>query len=253
MQYSEEQVRRAKSTDLVSFLQSQGEKLIKSGKEYRWMAHDSVTVRGNCWFRHSRGTGGGPIDFVMEFYGLTFPEAMKKLTGEEGEERREAKDAPKQGIPAPSPDFRLPRRNRDENKILEYLTKYRGIQEDLVKVFIGNGDIYEDEKHHNIVFVGKDRLGIPRYAHIRGTEEEKFRGDVAGSLKEYSFCYRGSSDQLYVFEAPIDLLSFIQLFPKDWEQRSYLSLGGTSDRALTAFLSDSPNITSVFLCLDNCL
>ena len=91
MQYSEEQVSRAKSTDLVLFLQSQGEKLIKSGKEYRWMAHDSVTVRGNCWFRHSRGTGGGPIDFVMEFYGLTFPEAMKKLTGEEGEERREAK------------------------------------------------------------------------------------------------------------------------------------------------------------------
>ena len=84
MQYSEEQVSRAKSTDLVLFLQSQGEKLIKSGKEYRWMAHDSVTVRGNCWFRHSRGTGGGPIDFVMEFYGLTFPEAMKKLTGKRG-------------------------------------------------------------------------------------------------------------------------------------------------------------------------
>ena len=99
MQYSEEQVGRAKSTDLVLFLQSQGEKLIKSGKEYRWMAHDSVTVRGNCWFRHSRGTGGGPIDFVMEFYGLTFPEAMKKLTGEEGEERRETKDAPKQVMP----------------------------------------------------------------------------------------------------------------------------------------------------------
>ena len=76
MQYSEEQVSRAKATDLVLFLQSQGEKLIKSGKEYRWMAHDSVTVRGNCWFRHSRGTGGGPIDFVMEFYGLTFPEAF---------------------------------------------------------------------------------------------------------------------------------------------------------------------------------
>ncbi len=43
MQYSEEQVRWAKSTDLVLFLQSQGEKLVKSGKEYRWMAHDSLT------------------------------------------------------------------------------------------------------------------------------------------------------------------------------------------------------------------
>ena len=42
MQYSEEQVSRAKSTDLVLFLQSQGEKLVKSGKEYRWMAHDSL-------------------------------------------------------------------------------------------------------------------------------------------------------------------------------------------------------------------
>lgn len=46
MQYSEEQVRWAKSTDLVLFLQSQGEKLVKNGKEYRWMAHDSLTDRG---------------------------------------------------------------------------------------------------------------------------------------------------------------------------------------------------------------
>ena len=56
---------------------------------------------------------------------------------------------------------------------------------------------------------------------------------------------------LFVFEAAIDLLSFIQLFPKDWKKRSYLSLGGVSSRALMAFLSERPQITSVFLCLDN--
>ena len=49
----------------------------------------------------------------------------------------------------------------------------------------------------------------------------------------------------------IDLLSFIQLFPKDWKKRSYLSLGGISSAALMAFLSERPQITSVFLCLDN--
>ena len=251
MQYSEEQVRRAKSTDLVLFLQSQGEKLVKSGKEYRWMAHDSITVRGNCWFRHSRGMGGGPIDFVMEFYGLNFPDAVKKLLGEEGKERREAKDAPYQGIPAPSPEFRLPKRNSNENRIMKYLTEERALNEKLVQHFIDSGGIYEDEKNHNVVFVGKDLSGIPRYAHVRGTGEGRFRGEVAGSEKAYGFCHRGTDSQLFVFEAPIDLLSFIQLFPKDWEQRSYLSLGGTSDRALTAFLSASPQITSVFLCLDN--
>ena len=101
MQYTEEQIIRANQTDLVSFLNAQGEQLMKSGKEYRWKKHDSVTVSGNRWYRHSQGKGGYPVDFVMEFYNATFPEAVKMLTGEEGEGRNSA-------CPAPSPDFRLP-------------------------------------------------------------------------------------------------------------------------------------------------
>ena len=100
MQYTEEQIIRANQTDLVSFLNAQGEQLMKSGKEYRWKKHDSVTVSGNRWYRHSQGRGGYPVDFVMEFYNATFPEAVKMLTGEEGEGRNSA-------CPAPSPDFRL--------------------------------------------------------------------------------------------------------------------------------------------------
>ena len=75
-------------------------------------------------------------------------------------------------------------------------------------------------------FVGRDADGIPRYAHCRGTSEIKYRGDVAGSDKSCGFCHRGTDTQLFVFEAAIDLLSFIQLFTKDWKKRSYLSLGG---------------------------
>ena len=99
-------------------------------------------------------------------------------------------------------------------------------------------DIYEEKKHHNVVFVGRDADGIPRYAHCRGTGETKYRGDVAESDKSYGFCHRGTDNQLFVFEAAIDLLSFIQLFPKDWKKRSYLSLGGISSAALMAFLSE---------------
>ena len=71
MQYTEEQIIRANQTDLVSFLSAQGEQLGKSGKEYRWKKHDSVTVSGNRWYRHSQGRGGYPVDFVMEFYNAT--------------------------------------------------------------------------------------------------------------------------------------------------------------------------------------
>ena len=74
---------------------------------------------------------------------------------------------------------------------------------------------------------------------------------MAESDKSYGFCHRGTDNQLFVFEAAIDLLSFIQLFPKDWKKRSYLSLSGVSSMALMAFLSERPQITSVFLCLDN--
>ena len=56
---------------------------------------------------------------------------------------------------------------------------------------------------------------------------------------------------MLVFEAPIDLLSFIELFPKNWQQHNYLSLGGVSGKALRQFLSERPDVERVFLCLDS--
>ena len=244
MQYTEEQIARANQTDLASFLNARGEQLVKSGREYRWKKHDSVTVSGNRWYRHSQNKGGYPVDFVMEFYHVTFPEAVKMLIDEEGEGRQKS-------CLAPSPDFRLPEKSETNETVIKYLTENRRLEKDLVEEWIAGGNIYEEKKHHNVVFVGRDADGIPRYAHCRGTGGIKYRGDVAGSDKSYGFCHRGEDNQLFVFEAAIDLLSFIQLFPKDWKKRSYLSLGGVSSVALMTFLSERPQITSVFLCLDN--
>ena len=53
MQYTEEQITRANQTNLVSFLNAQGEQLVKSGREYRWKKHDSVTVSGNRSEEHT--------------------------------------------------------------------------------------------------------------------------------------------------------------------------------------------------------
>lgn len=266
--YSQEQIDRANQVNLVSFLQGQGEQLVRSGKEYRWKKHDSVTVHGNHWFRFSRSKGGYPIDFVMEFWGLSFPDAVEMLINEKGNgEKIEpsknkvtspsgAGDVSSQSsCPIPSPDFHLPVRNVTEGNVIKYLTEERGIDSALVDVFIAEGSVYEDEKYHNVVFVGRDATGLPRYAHCRGTTE-KFRQDVAGSDKSFGFSYQGKSDsdkgkQLFVFEAPIDMLSFINLFPKDWQERSYVSLGGVAGKAMVHFLSEHPEIETVFLCLDS--
>ena len=242
MTYTQAQIDRANAVNLEDFLRAQGETLVRSGKEYRWKAHDSLTVCGNKWFRHSQSKGGYPVDFVMEFYGKSFPEAVQLLTGEPGEAQPEAD-------PAPSPAFRLPLRNVTNANILNYLTQERKLSPSLVNFFIAAGDIYEDAAHHNVVFVGRDADGHPRYASCRGIYE-KFRQDVAGAEKSFGFAHRGTDKQLMVFEAPIDLLSFIELFPKNWQQHNYLSLGGVSAKALQQFLSERPDMERVFLCLD---
>ena len=242
MTYTQAQIDKANAVDLEKFLRAQGETLMRSGKEYRWKAHDSLTVCGNKWFRHSQSKGGLPVDFVMEFYGKSFPEAVQMLTGEPGEAQPEAG-------PAPSPAFRLPLRNVTNANILNYLTQERKLSPSLVNFFIAAGDIYEDAAHHNVVFVGRDADGHPRYASSRGIRE-KFRQDAAGAEKAFGFAHRGTDKQLLVFEASIDLLSFIELFPKNWQQHNYLSLGGVSGKALRQFLSERPDVERVFLCLD---
>ena len=243
MTYTQAQIDKANAVDLEKFLRAQGETLVRSGKEYRWKAHDSLTVCGNKWFRHSQSKGGLPVDFVMEFYGKSFPEAVQMLTGEPGEAQPEADSAP-------SPAFRLPLRNVTNANILNYLTQERKLSPSLVNFFIAAGDIYEDAAHHNVVFVGRDADGHPRYASSRGIQE-KFRQDAAGAEKAFGFAHRGTDKQLLVFEATIDLLSFIELFPKNWQQHNYLSLGGVSGKALRQFLSERPDVERVFLCLDS--
>ena len=243
MTYTQAQIDRANAANLEDFLRAQGETLVRSGKEYRWKTHDSLTVCGNKWFRHSQSRGGFPVDFVMEFYGKSFPEAVQMLTGEPGEVQPETD-------PAPSPAFRLPLRNVTNANILNYLTQERKLSPSLVNFFIAAGDIYEDSSHHNVVFVGRDADGHPRYASSRGIHE-KFRQDAAGAEKAFGFAHRGTDKQLLVFEAPIDLLSFIELFPKNWQQHNYLSLGGVSGKALRQFLSERPDVERVFLCLDS--
>ena len=242
MTYTQAQIDKANAVDLEKFLRAQGETLVRSGKEYRWKAHDSLTVCGNKWFRHSQSKGGFPVDFVMEFYGKSFPEAVQMLTEEPGEVQPETD-------PVPSPAFRLPLRNVTNANILSYLTQERKLSPSLVNFFIAAGDIYEDSSHHNVVFVGRDADGHPRYASSRGIQE-KFRQDAAGAEKAFGFAHRGTDKQLLVFEATIDLLSFIELFPKNWQQHNYLSLGGVSGKALRQFLSERPDVERVFLCLD---
>lgn len=256
--FTDEQKRRANSVDLVEFLRMQGETLLPSGREKRLKSNHSITVRRNEWFDHATKEGGLAIDFVQNFYGLSFPNAVNMLLdGEQGTPY--VKVSSREEIRKP---FQLPPGNNDMRRVFAYLIKHRLIDRDVVSFFVKEKLIYESKElsadkskeYHNAIFVGYDENGVPRHAHKRGlyTEGKGYKGNIDSSNPCYSFHYIGSGDRLYVFEAPIDLLSFITIHKNsEWKKHSYVALCGLSEQALFKTLENNTQLSHVVLCLDH--
>ena len=161
-----------------------------------------------------------------------------------------AKQEPEPQEPKP---FALPKPYLTMRRMYAYLTKHRCIDRDVVTAFVQEKLLYEDDPHHNCVFVGLDENGEARHAHLRstGSQGKVFRINVESSDIKHSFHKNGTDRSLYVFEAPIDLLSHITLYPAGWLEHSYVACCGTSIQPVLERLRQNPKLDTVYLCLDN--
>lgn len=273
--YTKEQIDKANQTDLEEFLQRKGEHLKRTGSEsvliYKDSTgeHDSISVRRNRWYDHKNMRGGYPLKFMQEFYGMNFRTAMQELlNGEEpelGRKKNTEQEKPKvseetevNGNTAKCEDgtkkseFKLPEKDSNMKRLFAYLLQTRFLSKDVVKSFVEQKILYQEKKHGNVVFVGTDKDGVAKSACKKSTAEQtkSFRMTVTGSDCKYGFCWRGDSNKLYVFEAAIDLMSFITLKNYDWKIDSFLALDGLSPKPLLQFLEEQKNIHEIFLCLD---
>ena len=246
--YTNEQKERARSTDLADLLQRQGEQLKRSGKEYQWRdGSNKVTIRGNLWYHQYEEVGGDAIDFVRRFYNKDYPEAMEYLLNGYGGTLTAAPPVKKE-----TKEFELPKRNDNMRRVYAYLLHHRGLNRDVVYAFAHKQMIYESLPHHNAVFVGYDNEGVACHAHKRGSgSQSTYKGNTEGSIPEFSFHWTGTSDKIFLFEAPIDMLSYISMNPHEWQKNSYAASCSVADRVLFQCLKDNPNIKTVYLCLDN--
>ena len=246
--FTSEQKERAASVDLEEFLRRQGERLIKSGREKRLASDHSVTICGCEWFDHASNEGGRAVSFVQKFYGKSYVEAMTMLLGSSVES---AYPQAKKQATAPQKPFIPPVPNANMHRVFAYLLKTRGLDADVVSDFARRKLIYEDAAHHNAVFIGTDENGCPRHAHLRSTSSygKPFRLNVEASDPRYSFHHTGTDGSLYVFEAPIDTLSFICMHPDHWQEHSYVACCGTSPHPVLQMVK--PDTKIVYLCLDN--
>ncbi len=255
--FTDEEKALANSVDLAEFLRMRGEKLECIGREHKLIyydgsgKHDSITIRGSTWYDHKNQVGGGAIKFMRTFYGMDFQTAMQELLGKS---RTDVSCAIKSKIIAEEKkEFKLPTENSDMHRVYAYLIKQRFIDSDIISHFAHQHMLFEDKEHHNAVFVGVDENGIPRQAHLRSTNSfgKAFRITCEGSDTKYSFSHFGNSERLFVFEAPIDMLSYLTLHKGNWRQHSYIAMNGVYENAVLTALKSHSNLDEIVLCTDN--
>ena len=252
--FSEDDLFRANTVDLIAYLERHGERVQRVGSTYKYIytdgggTHDSVTISGGKWYDHRNQRGGYAIKFLREFLGFSFQESVLELL--DGHCNAEIVRPTLKPVTKP---FELPEPNSDMRRVFAYLTKQRFISPQIISHFAHENKIYEDKKYHNVVFVGMDENNVPKQASVRSTLSfgKPFRITVANSDTKYSFSHFGNDEKLFVFEAPIDMLSFITLYQKDWENHSYIAMNGVYESAVLKALDSHADLRSVYLCTDN--
>lgn len=261
-----ELIEKAREMDLLTFLKNYyPDELVRDSRtQYSTKTHDSLKISNGYWNWCSKGIGGrNAMDFLEKVMNISFPDSaqfilekmqIKTPIFEKTEEKTRVKS------------LILPDKNNNVNRVKSYL-KSRGIDAEIIEKCIEKHLIYEEKYYHNVVFVGYDEIGNARYAGCRATNESKFKADATGSDKMYSFRLESEekTDKLFIFEGAIDLLSYATLFKlygQKYEDKTLISLAGVYQPsrniedskvpiAIQNYLQKHPEITQIYLCLDN--
>lgn len=289
MRFTADELALAKQVDLCRVAEHLGYTVKRIGNCHTLKEMDSIRIYGRShWCRFSRRydkgeNGGSQIDFLRVFAGMDVKEAVFWLLDFAGYQKEESMDnklfmreeasagrcvgrrhfpieignlknlAPAGENEEEKKPFVLPEPAGSNDYLYHYLEQERGIARPVIDFFVGKGILYEAKNYHNIVFVGTDRDGVPKFAGMRGVFDKDGKGfkcDVAGNDKRYGFhFYCPGSREVVVFEAAIDLMSHITMFPE--HRASMVALGMVADAPLETFLEEHPETGKIRFCLDN--
>jgi len=240
-------IQQARQADLPSYLISKGEPLKRDGKGYSHAVHDSLKIQRNMYCWNAQGTKGNSLSFVQEFYGMSFLEAIKELTGEQSRQV-----IPLAAVNSAARILVMPEKGNDAKRVWAYLIQTRKISQLVVKMCFDRHLIYQD-MNGNVVFRMTGTDGEVVGAEVRGTGHKPFKGVASGSKEGYGFniTLGANYERMIVFESSMDLLSFITLNYDKLDRRVLVSMAGLKEQTLLnmAKLHNIPT-TSVCCCVD---
>lgn len=138
--FSDDDLYRANTADLVSYLERRGERMKRVGSTYKYIytdgsgTHDSVTISGGKWYDHKNQRGGYAVKFLQEFLGFSFQDSVIELLGGHCSTHtvNTISCEPSASIVKP---FKLPEPNSDMRRVFAYLTKQRFIDPQIISHF----------------------------------------------------------------------------------------------------------------------
>lgn len=230
MKISNAQKENLRQIPCEQVLQNLGYELIKDGTNYVRVKNDNLnlvvnTENNKFTDNKSMEQGFGAIDLLMKVFKFDFLETIKMLTNGFGSEA-----LTKVVLAEPKTTETLVKNNIEKivreipkpvaknlPKIIDYLTKVRKIDKNIVDDLISKNQLYAD-RNNNCVFING------KFAFLRGTYQEKKFVSVAGEpdFLKYEF---GKSTDTYLFESAIDALSFRTLYPE--KDGKYLVANGS--------------------------
>lgn len=242
----------ARSFDILLIAERMGYTFKCSGKHYVCNEKKEMVIfkDTNSFYDYYNKVGGTPIDFVMQENNCSVKDAIMLINEMAGNTYIPEINVKKENKEIKEKIIKLPERNDNHKRVYAYLKLTRGISQEVISYCLHNHLLYESKDKHNAVFLGKDINGNVKHAFIRGTiTGVQYRGDVYGSNKDYGFSIEGNNDELIVFEAPIDLLSYMSLYPDN--QAHLVALGMVVDTPIYTYLKEHNDIKKVALVLDN--
>ena len=267
--YTDEQIEQAKNADLVEFVRSHGFDCETVGKEIHVKGYGGLYInpQKNLFtiFSQSKADGSpeggkGPLAFCQKVMGMSFKDAMQSLVGDAAEVKQ---FVPKNTVPQKEHrEFIMPEKSDNCKKVFAYLINQRQLDPKIISNFVNQGVLYQGyaqfgqnddaPKHENAIFLHLNENGEPCGADVQGIYSgTRFKGIVPHDDTDNGFVYiKGNAntvDTVYLFEAPIDLMSFVELHP-EIENAKFVSMGGLKPTIAMHYIESNMTVIS---CVDN--
>lgn len=256
-----EDIQKIKKINIKSFLEkSENYTFKKENKDsYRCEQHSSlvINVNNNLYVWYSQNQKGDIINWVMNnITNGNFVEAVKYLSEDKYDDyiTNNVAEVSKKCAELVNNNALDIKFSKNMKNTFAYLNKTRYIDNTIINKFVKAHLIKQDERG-NIVFLHLDEQGEIVGADLNGTNTYKrFKGVVRDSNPNYGWSIKIGKEakEIFIFESPIDLMSYYQLYKNKIDNAVLVSISGCEKiKVIRTYLNMYKEIETIKVSVDN--